>query len=56
VKTIFGFSYRPHQIIKRGRERTEVSKAVQAKSYDFTVFRLSYPLISDRAIKESVVS
>jgi hypothetical protein len=22
VKTIFGFSYRPHQIIKRGRERT----------------------------------
>jgi hypothetical protein len=31
VKTIFGFSYRPHQIVKRGRERTEVSRAVQAK-------------------------
>ena len=42
VKTIFGFSYRPHQIIKRGRERTEVSKAVQAKSYDLTVFKVKW--------------
>src|SRR5215471_3918016 len=42
VKTIFGFSYRPHQMIKRGRERTEVSKAVQAKSYDLTVFKVKW--------------
>ena len=42
VKTIFGFSYRPHQIIKRGRERTELSKAVQAKSYDLTVFKVKW--------------
>src|SRR5262249_18086467 len=42
VKTIFGFSYRPHQIKKRGRERTEVSKAVQAKSYDLTVFKVKW--------------
>ena len=33
VKTIFGFSHRPHQIAKRGRERTEVFKAVQAQTY-----------------------
>ena len=42
VKTIFGFSYRPHQIKKRGRERTEVSKTVQAKSYDLTVFKVKW--------------
>ena len=42
VKTIYCFSYRPHQIIKRGRERTEVSKAVQAKSYDLTVFKIKW--------------
>ena len=42
VKMIFGFSYRPHQIIKRGRERTEISKAVQAKSYDLTVFKVKW--------------
>ena len=42
VKTIFGFSYRPHQIKKRGRERTEVSKAVQAKSYDLTVLKVKW--------------
>ena len=42
VKTIFGFSYRPHQIKKRGRERTELSKAVQAKSYDLTVFKVKW--------------
>ena len=42
VKTIFGFSYRPHQIKKRGRERIEVSKAVQAKSYDLTVFKVKW--------------
>ena len=42
LKTIFGFSYRPHRIIKRGRERTELSKAVQAKSYDLTVFKIKW--------------
>jgi hypothetical protein len=42
VKTIFGFSHRPHQIAKRGRERTEVFKAVQAPSYDLTVFKIKW--------------
>jgi hypothetical protein len=42
VKTIFGFSHRPHQIAKRGRERTEVFKAVQAQSYDLTVFKIKW--------------
>jgi hypothetical protein len=42
VKTIFGFSHRPHQIAKRGRERTEVSKSVQAHSYDLTVFKIKW--------------
>jgi hypothetical protein len=42
VKTIFGFSHRPHQIAKRGRERSEVFKAVQAQSYDLTVFKIKW--------------
>jgi len=42
VKTIFGFSHRPHQTAKRGRERTEVFKAVQAASYDLTVFKIKW--------------
>jgi len=42
VKTIFGFSHRPHQMTKRGRERTEVFKAVQAHSYDLTVFKIKW--------------
>src|SRR5260370_38411176 len=42
VKTIFGFSHRPHQIAKRGRNRTEVFKAVQAQSYDLTVFKIKW--------------
>ena len=42
VKTIFGFSHRPHQMAKRGRERTEVFKAVQAQSYDLTVFKIDF--------------
>ena len=40
VKTIFGFPHRPHQTAKRGRERTEVFNAVQAQSYDLTVFKI----------------
>lgn len=42
VKTIFGFSHRPHQTAKRGRERTEVLKAVQTHSYDLTVFKIKW--------------
>jgi hypothetical protein len=42
VKTIFGFSHRPHHIAKRGRNRTEVFKAVQAQSYDLTVFKIKW--------------
>ena len=42
VKTIFGFSHRPHNTAKRGRERTEVFKAVQAASYDLTVFKVKW--------------
>ena len=42
VKTIFGFSHRPHQMAKRGRQRTEVFKAVQAHSYDLTVFKIKW--------------
>ena len=42
VKTIFGFSHRPHQTAKRGRDRTEVFKAVQAQSYDLTVFKIKW--------------
>ena len=39
VKTIFGFSHRPHKSAKRGREAVQVVKAVEAHSYDLTVFR-----------------
>jgi len=42
VKTIFGFSHRPHQTAKRGREQTEVLKAVQTHSYDLTVFKIKW--------------
>jgi len=42
VKTIFGFPYRPHQISKQGHKPTEVSKAVQAKRYDLTVFKIKW--------------
>jgi hypothetical protein len=42
VKTIFGFSHRPHQTAKRGRERTEVCKTVQTGNYDLTVFKVKW--------------
>jgi hypothetical protein len=42
VKTIFGFSHRPHHTAKRGRGRTEVFKTVQAPSYDLTVFKIKW--------------
>jgi len=42
LKTIFGFSHRPHLMTKRGRERTEVFKAVQTQTYDLTVFKIKW--------------
>ena len=42
VKTIFGFSYRPHQKAKRGRNQSEIFKAVEAPSYDLTVFKIKW--------------
>ena len=40
VKTIFGFSHRPHQGPKRGRQAVPVVKSVEARSYDLTVFKV----------------
>jgi hypothetical protein len=42
VKTIFGFSHRPHHGPKRGRELVQVVKAVEARSYDLTVFKVKW--------------
>jgi hypothetical protein len=42
VKTIFGFSRRPHKIAKRGRQSVQVVKAVEAPSYDLTVFKVKW--------------
>jgi hypothetical protein len=42
VKTIFGFSHRPHKMAKRGREAVQVVKAVEARSYDLTVFKVKW--------------
>jgi hypothetical protein len=42
VKTIFGFSHRPHKIAKRGRPTDQVVKAVEAQNYDLTVFRVKW--------------
>jgi hypothetical protein len=42
VKTIFGFSHRPHKIAKRGRPADQVVKAVEAQSYDLTVFKVKW--------------
>jgi hypothetical protein len=42
VKTIFGFSHRPHRGPKRGREAVQVVKAVEARSYDLTVFKVKW--------------
>jgi hypothetical protein len=42
VKTNFGFSYRPHQKAKRGRKQSEIFKAVEAPSYDLTVFKIKW--------------
>jgi hypothetical protein len=42
VRTIFGFSHRPHLMTKRGHERTDVFKAVQTHGYDLTVFKIKW--------------
>jgi hypothetical protein len=42
VKTIFGFLHRPHKMAKRGREAVQVVKAVEARSYDLTVFKVKW--------------
>jgi hypothetical protein len=42
LKTIFGHSHRPHNMPTRGREAPELLKAVQAPSYDLTVFKVKW--------------
>jgi hypothetical protein len=42
LKTIFGFSHRPHLALTRGREGPEVAKTVQAQRYDLTVFKIHW--------------
>jgi hypothetical protein len=42
LKTIFGHSHRPHNTPTRGREAPELLKAVQAPSYDLTVFKVKW--------------
>jgi hypothetical protein len=41
LKTIFGRSYRPH-IAKRGRENMQLLRAVEAHSFDLTVFKVKW--------------
>jgi hypothetical protein len=42
LKTIFGYSYRPHHKLKRGGEPTQLIKEVQANRYDLTVFKVRW--------------
>src|SRR6201993_4096041 len=42
VKTIFGFSHRPHHTAKRGRQAVQVVKSVDARNYDSTVFKVKW--------------
>ena len=42
MKTIFGFSHRPHHKATRGRQSVQVVKAVEAPSYDLTVFKVKW--------------
>lgn len=42
LKTIFGRSHRPCHMATRGRKPTEMVKAVQAQSYDLTVFKVKW--------------
>jgi hypothetical protein len=42
LKTIFGRSYRPHQIARRGHEPPKLLKAVEAHAFDLTVFKVKW--------------
>jgi hypothetical protein len=42
IKTIFGFSHRPHHTAKRGRQAVQVIKSVEARNYDLTVFKVKW--------------
>ena len=42
LKTIFGHTHRPHHSTTRGRKLPELVKAVQAPSYDLTVFKVKW--------------
>ena len=42
MKTIFGHSHRPYNHATRGRKPPELVKAVQAPSYDLTVFKIKW--------------
>ncbi len=46
LKTIFGRSHRPYHIATRGRKALELIKAVQAQSYDLTVFKVQWGNLS----------
>ena len=42
MKTIFGFSYRPHRSTKQGRKQQEIFESVDARNYDLTVFKIKW--------------
>ena len=42
MKTIFGYSHRPYNHATRGCKPPELVKAVQAPSYDLTVFKIKW--------------
>jgi hypothetical protein len=42
LKTIFGFTHRPHRASKRRRTEPEISKEVKAPQYDLTVFKIRW--------------
>jgi hypothetical protein len=42
LKTLFGHSHRPCHTPRRGREAPQLLKAVQAPSYDLTVFKVKW--------------
>ena len=42
MKAVFGHSHRPYNHATRGRKPPELVKAVQAPSYDLTVFKIKW--------------
>ena len=42
LKTIFGYTNRPHNIKKRGHAAPELAKSVRTPSYDLTVFKVQW--------------